>query len=303
MGCDTAYTEMVSAMGYLCAPSHQATQRLMKRGPNEPKLIIQLFGKEPSVIAEAAAKIASLGIYDGIDINMGCPARKVASSGEGCGLMNTPKVAWAIMKETVQAVQLPVSVKIRLGWDEDHICAGEFISMAAEAGVCEVTVHGRTKVQQYSGTADWDLIRRLKETAAIPVIGNGDLFGWEAALEKQRSSRVDGIMIGRGALGNPWIFRDIRCALTGKEIPAVSGEERFQMIRRHFDCMLAEKPERIAVQEMRKHIGWYLSGIRGAGKARAIIIHMDRPDEIIGLIGSLCGKEQSKLGEIGYEKA
>ena len=158
LGCEIGYTEMISAMGYLCAPNQQATRELMIRGDKEKKLILQLFGRDPDTVAEAARRIESLGIYDGIDLNMGCPARKVASSGEGSGLLRTPDIARNMMEKTVRAVSLPVSVKMRLGWDSEHICAAEYAKMAEDAGIREITVHGRTKEQQYSGEADWEAI-------------------------------------------------------------------------------------------------------------------------------------------------
>ena len=192
MGCDLAYTEMISAMGYLCAPNQPATRILMIRGEDEPRLILQLFGKDPSVVAEAAARIDQLGKYDGIDLNMGCPARKVASSGEGSGLMRNPDIAYLMMKKTVNAVSVPVSVKMRLGWDADHINVIEYAQMAEDAGIREVTIHGRTKEQQYSGTADWEIIggircgRDYDRTGCIgksvDLPGHPDAFEWSEAV-------------------------------------------------------------------------------------------------------------------------
>ena len=200
LGCELAYTEMISAMGYLCAPDHTATRQLMIRGVHEPRLIIQLFGKSPDVISEAAKRIENLGIYDGIDLNMGCPARKVASSGEGSGLLRTPDLACQIMKETVKAVSIPVSVKMRIGWDREHINVLEMAKMAEDSGISEITVHGRTREQQYSGKADWDIIEEVSRRISIPVIGNGDIFSAEEAVLRLNHTGVAGIIITIGAI-------------------------------------------------------------------------------------------------------
>ena len=296
-GCDLACTEMISAMGYLCAPDQRATRELMKRGPEEPRLILQLFGRDPDVVAEAARRMEALGIYDGIDLNMGCPAHKIAPSGEGCGLMRTPETARQMMEKTVRAVSLPVSVKMRLGWDEEHINASELARMAQDAGIREITVHGRTRVQQYSGQADWDRIAAVKRAVQIPVIGNGDLFTADQALSRWRESGVDGVMIGRGAMGNPWIFREIRALRKGRMPPPVTPEEKFSMIRDHYQRMLLEKPGRIAVREMRKHIGWYIHGLRGAGRVRAEINRCETPAEVMALLEPLFESQEREGGE------
>ena len=270
-GCDLAYTEMISAMGYLCAPDQRATQELMIRGKNERRLILQLFGRDPATVAEAARRICDLNRFDGIDLNMGCPAKKIAPSGEGCGLMRTPEIAEKMMRMTVKASGLPVTVKMRLGYDSDHINVIEYARMAEDAGIAGITVHGRTREQQYSGKADWDMIARVKESVNIPVIGNGDIFSADQAMHIKNAYPTDGIMIGRGAMGNPWIFREIKQALSGHIISPVSNEEKKKMIIAHYRMMLDSKPEHIAVREMRKHVGWYSKGIKDAGKFRAEI--------------------------------
>ncbi len=290
MGCETAYTEMISAMGYLCAPNQRATRELMIRGRTEKRLILQLFGRDPDVVAEAAAKIGALGLYDGIDLNFGCPAHKIAPSGEGAGMMRTPEKAFDMMRKTVRASQLPVSVKMRLGWDEEHINAPEIAALAEEAGICEITVHGRTRMQQYSGKANWEKIQQVAESVHIPVYGNGDVFTARDAAHKAATYKVAGVMIGRGAMGNPWIFRDVRDVNEGRSPAEITLEERLSMIRRHYDMMLSSRPEPIALREMRKHIGWYLKGIRGAGKARAGINTAESPEEVRSILLALAAE-------------
>lgn len=292
-GCEQACTEMISAMGYLMAPEHRAVQELMIRGKRETRLLVQLFGRDPETVAEAARRMEALDRFDGIDLNMGCPAKKIAPSGEGCGLMRTPETAARMMSETVKAVRLPVSVKMRLGWDQEHLNAVELAQMAEDAGVREITVHGRTRMQQYSGQADWDAIALIARSVSIPVIGNGDLFSAEEAVTRGQNTGVAGVMIGRGAMGNPWIFREIRALSEGREPAKVTPEERRAMIRTHYTRMLAAREEHIAVREMRKHIGWYLRGMPGAAKARDSINRAETPEQVFALLDRLFEEERS----------
>ncbi len=288
-GCDCAYTEMVSAMGYLCAPKGQpATENLLIRDAREPKLILQLFGKEPEIMAKAAAELSRSGKYDGIDINMGCPAHKVACAGEGSGLMRTPEIASAIMEQVVKASVLPVSVKLRLGWDSDAINVLEMARRAEDAGVQEIAVHGRTRQQQYSGEADWDMIGRVKQTVHVPVIGNGDIFTAQDAIRRMEETGVDGVMIARGSMGNPWIFRQIKACMAGLAAPMPTSEERLEMILRHYHMLLAWKEEYVAVREMRKHIAWYLHGLRGAAQMRTKINTLTKPEEVFEALRDFC---------------
>ena len=287
MGCAQGYTEMISAMGYLCAPGQRAVQDLMIRGPQEKKLVLQLFGREPDVVSEAAARMEALGRFDGIDLNMGCPAHKIAPSGEGCGLMRVPDVAEEMMRKTVRAVSLPVSVKMRLGWDRDHMNAVDLARRAEDAGISEITVHGRTREQQYSGEADWEEIQRVSESVSIPVLGNGDIFSAGQAVSLMKKYRVAGVMIGRGAMGNPWIFRQIASLSRGEAAEAVSPADRLAMIRTHYGRMLAWKPKQIAVREMRKHIGWYIHGLRGASRCRAEINRTEEPEAVLRILEEL----------------
>lgn len=285
-GCEIAYTEMISAMGYLCAPNQRAIQELLIRGHREKKLIVQLFGRDPDVVAEAARRLEALDRFDGIDLNMGCPAHKIALSGEGCGLMRTPEIAEKMMSKTVKAVSLPVSVKMRLGWDQDHQNALEIARIAQDSGISELTIHGRTRQQQYSGVADWDAIYNIASRLQIPVYGNGDIVSGVQA-QKLSISPLAGVMIGRGAMGNPWIFREITNLNYGNTPEVVYLKERFQMIKDHYQRMLAWKPESIAVKEMRKHIGWYLHGLRGASRARAEINHTEQVDQVLLILKRL----------------
>lgn len=291
-GCDLAYTEMISAIGYLCAPQQRATQELMIRGKSEPKLILQLFGRDPDIVAQAASRICDLGIYDGIDLNMGCPAKKIAPSGEGCGLMRTPDVARDMMVKTVKASTIPVSVKMRLGYDREHINVLLMARIAEDSGIASITIHGRTREQQYSGAADWDTIAEVKKQVSIPVTGNGDVFSAVTAFERQKASGTDGIMIGRGALGNPWIFRDIRSIQNGIIPQTVTNKEKHDMIIRHYRMMLETKPEQIAVREMRKHIGWYIKSLPGASRIRAVINHCPNAEATINLIGQFFDEQE-----------
>ena len=280
-GCDAATTEMISALGYVYAPkNHVQTNQLLEKAPGEGKLFVQIFGKEPELMAQAAARLSTLGRYDGVDINMGCPAHKVACSGEGSGLMRDPKKAEAIIRAVVAATDLPVSVKFRLGWDETCINVDELAVMAEELGVKEIAVHGRTRQQQYSGKADWAAIARVKRRVHIPVFGNGDIFTPGDAKRMLEETGCDGVLIGRGAMGNPWLFGQIKAELRGEAWEEPSVQQRVDMALLHIERLMSWKPERVAVREMRKHIGWYFHGLRGAAQLRGSINTLPTAQEV-----------------------
>ncbi len=269
MGCALVYTEMISGMALVYR--NRRTLDMLHVSEDEHPIAIQLFGSDPRVMA-SAARIVMDGGADVIDINMGCPVPKIVNNGEGSALMRDPERAWAIVAAVRQAVDVPVTVKIRKGWDDSSVNAVEFAKGCVDAGADGVAVHGRTREQGYSGDADWNIIAQVAHAVDVPVIGNGDVISAENSFEMLESTGCAGVMIGRGALGNPWIFRDcLHYLATGMHLPQPQPRDRISMALRHLDDAVDLKGEKVAVREMRKHMAWYIKGLRGAARIREAI--------------------------------
>lgn len=270
-GVDLTYTEMVSskALEY----SNTKTQRLLVRAPGEQRVAVQLFGHEPGVMAEQAAAIEQgmEGHLAYIDINSGCPARKIVKKGDGCALMKTPELAAQIVREVKAAVSCPVTVKFRKGYGAADDVAADYARLMQDAGADMVAVHGRTAAQMYRGDADWDVIARVKAAVDIPVVGNGDVTSGAAAVAMRAQTGCDAVMIARAAQGNPWIFAQAKAALAGRPEPEPpTVDQRIEAARRHARLFAARIGERNIVY-MRKHAAWYLAGIPGAARARGAL--------------------------------
>ncbi|MBO5734387.1 MAG: tRNA dihydrouridine synthase DusB [Clostridia bacterium] len=262
-GADLVVSEMVSSRGLHY--KDKKTNELLKSNDIEAPLIVQLFGNEPEIMAEAAKILEDMGVKY-LDINMGCPAPKIVKNGDGCSLMRNETLAGKISESVVKAVKIPVSVKFRAGWDSDSINAVSFAKTMENAGVSCVTVHGRTKDQFYSGNADYDIIKQVRDAVKIPVIANGDVIDGKTAIEILEKTGCNSLMVGRGSLGNPFVFGQIKAAFEGNVIVNVSSEQKRKALLRHIELMEEYKPEHIGVPEMRKHFAWYLKGIPHSGK-------------------------------------
>jgi len=281
-GAGLVYTEMVSAKGMHY--NSERTYRIAKINPEEKPCAIQIFGSDPGIMAEIAAELNN-SEADIIDINMGCPTPKITKNGEGSALMKTPDLAGKIVKSVVNATSKPVTVKIRMGWDEENINAVEIGNIAEENGARAVTIHGRTRQQFYSGKADWSIIKKLKQALSIPVIGNGDIFSPEDAARMFNETGCDAVMIGRGARGNPWIFkRTLHFLNTGVLLPEPSFEEKIKTTIRHMEMLIDSTDERFGVLEMRKHIAWYLKGMRNSSYVKDRIFKLTNKDDITAVL-------------------
>ena len=277
--CGMLYTEMVNAKA-LCYDD-QNTKKMLKIEKEEHPVAIQIFGSDPEYMG-GTAKILNSYPNEILDINMGCPAPKVVKNGDGSALLKNPELAERVLRAVVENSEKPVTLKIRKGWDDTCINAVEIAKMAEDCGISAIAVHGRTREQYYSGKADWDIIREVKENVSIPVIGNGDVFEVEDAINMLNKTNCDAIMIGRGAQGNPWIFKRINHYMqTGEILPEPTLEEKIDTAMKHLKLAVQEHGEYVAVREMRKHIAWYLKGLRNSARVRDEINKIESYEEVV----------------------
>lgn len=277
--------EMVSAKAIYY--NNRNTESLLEIHPDEKPVSLQFFGSDPKIMSEMAKRIEERP-FAILDINMGCPVPKVVKNGEGSALMKNPKLVYEIVSAIVKAISKPVTVKIRKGFDDDHVNAVEIAKIIEEAGAAAVAVHGRTREQYYSGKADWDIIRQVKEAVSIPVIGNGDVTSPQKADELVKQTGCDGVMIARGAQGNPWIFSEmIHWEETGELPPGPDKDEVREMMLRHARLQLEYKGEFCGIREMRKHVAWYTKGLKGAARLREKVNAVESLEELENLLTSL----------------
>ena len=270
--------EMVSAKGILY--NNKNTENLLQIHPEETPVSLQLFGSDPKIVSEMAKRIEERP-FTFLDINMGCPVPKVVRNGEGSALMKQPKLVYELVSAVVKAIEKPVTVKIRKGFDDEHVNAVEIAKIIEEAGSAAVAVHGRTREQYYSGKADWDIIRKVKDAVSIPVIGNGDVTSGAKAIAMREQTGCDGVMIARGAQGNPWIFSELLLyEKTGEIPPRPSVDEIRNTMLRHAQLQIKYKGEFCGIREMRKHVAWYTKGLHGSARLREQINAVESYEEL-----------------------
>lgn len=292
-GAGLVCAEMVSDKAIL--HGNERTKKMLFVDEREKPLSLQIFGGDKSSLVEAAKVVDQQTNADIIDINMGCPVPKITKCDAGARWLLDPNKIYDMVASVVDVVKKPVTVKMRIGWDEEHVYAVQNAQMVEKAGGKAVAVHGRTRVQMYEGQANWDIIRQVKENVGIPVIGNGDVNSPEAAKRMLDETGVDGVMIGRAALGNPWmLYRTVQYLEEGVLLPNPAPKEKIEICILHLDRLMAIKGEKIAVQEMRKHAAWYLKGLRGAAPVREKINYITTRDEMIELLTSFVDQLEDK---------
>ena len=282
-GCGLVYTEMVSAKALYYGSEN--TKQLLRISEEEMPVAAQIFGNDPKIMANVVKE--HLNKRDDIciiDINMGCPAPKIVKNGEGSALMKNPELAGQIVREIKEVSLKPVTVKFRNGFDEDNINAVQFALALEEAGADAIAIHGRTRKQMYEGKADWNIIKDIKDNVKIPVIGNGDVFTPEDALKMKNLTNCDGIMIARGSMGNPWLFKQIQRILQGEKLKEITPEEKIDMCIRHYELAIKYDGDYKAIREMRKHASWYIKGLPRCTEVRNVMNTLENSGDVMKLL-------------------